>query len=315
MKILVTGGTGLVGYGFQNVASNYDYDFTFLSSKACDLLDYNSTLSWVESQKPDVVIHLAANVGGLFKNMTKKVSMFQDNIEMNNNILKACAACGVKRFVGMLSTCIFPDKTTYPISEDMVHDGPPHSSNDSYAYAKRMLDVQCKAYRDQYGLEYNCIIPTNIYGENDNYNLEDSHVIPGLIHKAYISAKTNKPFVVYGTGKPLRQFIYANDLALGILETLWYSESNIIISPTEEHSIGSIANRIAEAFDIVDLLEFDDTKSDGQFKKTADNSKFKELIAASPTAIANKSFNFTGIDSGINTTVNYFKNNIETVRT
>lgn len=306
MKILVTGGTGLVGKALQDVAKYYKHEFTFLSSKDCDLLDSGAIDAWVNSLNPQAVIHLAANVGGLFKNMNKKVAMFEDNIEMNTNVLKACSKNGVQRFVGMLSTCIFPDNTTYPISESMVHDGPPHDSNDSYAYAKRMLDVHCKAYRDQYGLKYNCIIPTNIYGENDNYNLEDSHVIPALIHKCHIARKTGKPFMVFGSGKPLRQFIYAKDLARGIIDTLDVHDSNIIISPRDEHSIGSVATRIAENFDMMDALEFDESKSDGQYKKTADNSKFMGL---------NPNFKFTSIDVGLSKTIQYFLENFEDLRT
>jgi GDP-L-fucose synthase len=306
VKILVTGGTGLVGKALQDVAKYYKHEFTFLSSKDCDLLDSGAIDAWVNSLNPQAVIHLAANVGGLFKNMNKKVAMFEDNIEMNTNVLKACSKNGVQRFVGMLSTCIFPDNTTYPISESMVHDGPPHDSNDSYAYAKRMLDVHCKAYRDQYGLKYNCIIPTNIYGENDNYNLEDSHVIPALIHKCHIARKTGKPFMVFGSGKPLRQFIYAKDLARGIIDTLDVHDSNIIISPRDEHSIGSVATRIAENFDMMDALEFDESKSDGQYKKTADNSKFMGL---------NPNFKFTSIDVGLSKTIQYFLENFEDLRT
>lgn len=306
MKILVTGGTGLVGKALQDVAKYYKHEFTFLSSKDCDLLDSGAIDAWVNSLNPQAVIHLAANVGGLFKNMNKKVAMFEDNIEMNINVLKACSRNGVQRFVGMLSTCIFPDDTTYPISESMIHHGPPHDSNDSYAYAKRMLDVHCKAYRDQYDLKYNCIVPTNIYGENDNYNLEDSHVIPALIHKCHIAKQTGKPFIVFGSGKPLRQFIYAKDLARGIIDTLDIHDSNIIISPKDEHAIGSVATRIAENFDMVDALEFDESKSDGQYKKTADNSKFMEL---------NPKFKFTSIDVGLSKTIQYFLENFEDLRT
>ena len=306
MKILVTGGTGLVGKALQDVAKYYAHEFTFLSSKDCNLLDAAAIDSWVDSLKPEVVVHLAANVGGLFKNMNKKVAMFEDNIAMNTNVLKACSTNNIQRFVGMLSTCIFPDDTTYPIRESMVHDGPPHCSNDSYAYAKRMLDVHCKAYREQYGLKYNCVIPTNIYGENDNYNLQDSHVIPALIHKCYIAKKADKPFTVYGSGKPLRQFIYAKDLARGILDTLDTHDSNIIISPKEEHSIGSVATRIADIFDMNDKLEFDESKSDGQYKKTADNSKFIKLVP---------NFKFTSIDNGLVKTTDYFVENFKDLRT
>tara|TARA_B100000035_G_scaffold307878_1_gene311757 strand:+ start:1548 stop:2468 length:921 start_codon:yes stop_codon:yes gene_type:complete len=305
MKILVTGGTGLVGAALQEVAAGYKHDFTFLSSKDCNLLNYSDTHTWVESVEPQAVIHLAANVGGLYKNMNKKVSMYEDNILMNTNILRACFTNGVQRFVGMLSTCIFPDATVYPITEAMVHDGAPHTSNDAYAYAKRMLDVHCKAYREQYGLAYNCIIPTNIYGKNDNYNLDDAHVLPALIHKCHIAKLVGSKFQVFGSGKPLRQFVYANDLAKAIIELMDYSDGNVIVSPTEESSIGGVATLIADHFNKIHDLEFDTTKSDGQFKKTADNSKLLELLP---------DFKFTPLPNGLSNTISYFVDNFDEVR-
>ncbi len=305
MKILVTGGTGLVGAALQDVATDYDHDITFLSSKDCNLNDPKSFPYWLSAVEPDAVIHLAANVGGLFKNMSQRVRMFEENINMNTGVVAACSQAGVRRFVGMLSTCIFPNDTTYPISEAMVHDGAPHDSNYGYAYAKRMLDVHCRTNRDQYGLDYNCIIPTNIYGENDNYNLEDAHVIPALIHKCYIAKQINKPFVVAGSGKPLRQFIYAKDLARAILDLLPHTESNVIVSPTEEHSIGDVARIIAGQFGYADNLVFDTDQSDGQFKKTADNSKLLSILPE---------FKFTALESGIVNTIAYFKDNFESIR-
>ena len=133
---------------------------------------------------------------------------------MNDNVLSCSHKYGIKKVVSCLSTCIFPDKTTYPINETMLHNGPPHLSNDAYAYSKRMLEVQSKAYQEQYGDNFICVIPTNIYGENDNYNLENAHVIPALIHKCYNAKKNNKKFIVCGTGSPLRQFIYSNTKSL-----------------------------------------------------------------------------------------------------
>ncbi len=149
MKILVTGGTGLVGYGIQSIQQEYpNFEFMFLSSKDCDLSDYKQVNKLFEKEKPDFVIHLAAYVGGLFKNMNQKIDMFEKNMLINLNVLKYSHQYNVKKVVSCLSTCIFPDKTTYPINEQMLHDGAPHNSNDAYAYAKRMLEVQSKAYQE-----------------------------------------------------------------------------------------------------------------------------------------------------------------------
>ena len=199
---------GLVGHGMQAVQHDQyfaQHDFVFTRSSDYDLLDSAQTKSMIEDIRPDCVIHLAANVGGLFKNMSQKVEMFEHNMLMNMNVVRSCHESDVGQFVGMLSTCIFPDNTKYPINEDMLHNGAPHTSNDAYAYAKRMLQVQCDAYREQHGRCYKCVIPTNVYGEHDNYNLQDAHVIPALIHKCHLARKNDEPFVVKGTGKPLRQ--------------------------------------------------------------------------------------------------------------
>jgi len=303
MKILVTGGTGLVGQAIKNVSTNYsNYDIEYLSSKDCDLKNFDKLTDIVKISQPDCVVHLAANVGGLYKNMNFKVDMYEDNMLMNHNIVKACHHHRVSKFIGMLSTCIFPDNTTYPINEKMLHDGAPHDSNDAYAYAKRMLDVQCRAYNSQYNTNYNCIVPTNIYGDNDNYHLEDAHVLPALIHKCYLAKKANEPFEVRGTGKPLRQFIHANDLAHIILQLIpVINRENVIASPSTEHSIEQAAIYVARAFKYEHALKFNDKFSDGQFKKTADNSKLLNLL---PGWSENNSF--TDLEHGIKSTVDYF---------
>ena len=125
------------------------------------------------------MIHLAAMVGGLFRNMKHNVEFFRENILINDNVMECCREYNVKKLVSCLSTCIFPDKTTYPIDETMLHSGPPHDSNAGYSYAKRMLSVMSKLYCQQYGCNFTCIIPTNVYGPHDNYSIEDGHVIPG----------------------------------------------------------------------------------------------------------------------------------------
>lgn len=309
MKILVTGGTGLVGFGLQKIAHNFKHDFMFIGSKDCDLTSYEKTIDFFQKHKPDYVIHLAASVGGLFKNMNFKVDMYEKNTLINCNVLRCCHDVGVKKVVSCLSTCIFPDKTTYPINEEMLHNGPPHTSNDAYAYSKRMLEVHSKAYQEQYGDDFVCVIPTNIYGENDNYSLEDGHVIPSLIHKCYLAKQSGEKFIVRGTGKPLRQFIYAEDLAklmMWVVES-YEEKTSIILSVGEEDemSIGQVARQIAKEYDYEHMMEFDTSFSDGQYKKTADNSKLKKLYGE---------FQFTTITDGIQQSVQWFKTNYETCR-
>lgn len=307
MIVLVTGGSGLIGKAIESIKNNYEYDFIFLSSSDCDLTDFNKTKELFNEIKPDYVIHLAANVGGLFKNMNQKVDMFEKNLLINYNVIKCCHDFKIKKLISCLSTCIFPNDTTYPINESMLHNGAPHNSNDAYSYAKRMIEVHSKAYREQYNDNFVCVIPTNVYGEYDNFSLEDGHVVPALIHKCYLAKQNNEPFVVYGSGKPLRQFIYSTDLAKLILWVLEnYTGEPIILSPNEndEVPIKSVAELIAKEFDY-DNIKFDTSKSDGQFKKTADNTKLIDLYGE---------FKFTTIEDGIKKSVNWFMNNYKIAR-
>jgi GDP-L-fucose synthase len=309
MKILVTGGSGLVGQAIQSIKYIYDkYTFIFIGSKDCDLTNLIETQKLFEKERPDYVIHLAAYVGGLFKNIKYKVDMYEKNILINHNVLKCCHDYKVQKVVSCLSTCIFPDETTYPINETMLHNGPPHKSNDAYAYAKRMLEIQSRAYQEQYNDNFICVIPTNIYGAYDNFSLDEGHVIPALIHKCYNAKKNKEKFLVCGSGKPLRQFIYSIDLARLIMWSLLeYDEKEpIILSVAEkdEISIKQIAMEIAKQFNYEFMMEFDESYSDGQFKKTADNSKLMSL----------KQFSFTKIEEGIKKTVEWFIKNYNECR-
>lgn len=294
MKILVTGSSGLVGSAFKKIRNDYDYDFVFFSRKNCDLLQFDDSLEKIAQQKPDCVIHLAADVGGLYKNIQNNVSIFENNILMNTNIVRICYILKLK-FIGCLSTCVFPDDVDYPIMEGFLFDGPPHHSNYGYSYAKRMLEVHCRSYRESHGCDFRCFIPTNMYGPNDNFNLEQAHVIPSLIHRCFVAKKNNQKFVVFGTGKPLRQFMYAEDFARIVLNEFDNDNKNPrIVCPKTENSIGEIAYLVANNFDYKDQIIFDSTKSDGQFKKTA----FCDI-----------NYNFKKIEDGIKETVDWFNKN------
>jgi GDP-L-fucose synthase len=204
--VLVTGGTGLVGKAIESIINSdenefKEFKFVFVSSKDADLSDLTQTRSLFERTKPDYVIHLAAMVGGLFKNLRNNLDFLRVNLSINDNVLRMSHEFKVNKCVSCLSTCTFPDKTKYPIDETMIHLGPPHDSNFGYSYAKRMIDILNKGYdnfykyntsEDQSRTLFTSIIPTNVYGPNDNFNFEDSHVIPGLIHKAYNAIKDAK---------------------------------------------------------------------------------------------------------------------------
>ena len=169
-----------------------------------------------------------------------------------------------------------------------------------------MLEIQSKAYREQFGSNFICVIPTNIYGPHDNFNLDNGHVIPALIHKCYLAKQKKEPFIVYGTGFPLRQFIYSEDLAKLIMWTLekYDEHDSIILSVSEKNevSIGKIAELIADEFDYLNNMEYDTNFPDGQYKKTADNSKLMKLFG---------DYQFVSIEKGIKKSVEWFKKNYE----
>ena len=311
--VMVTGGSGLVGAAIreyiEETGAKENEEWVFLSSKDGDLRKREDTENIFKEKKPTHVIHLAAKVGGLFANMAQKVEFFRENILINDNVMECCRIYKVEKLVSFLSTCIFPDKTTYPIDETMLHNGPPHSSNEGYAYAKRLIDTMNRAYAEEYGCNFTSIIPTNIYGPHDNYSIQNGHVIPGLIHKCYLAKRNNTPFTIWGSGTPLRQFVYSRDLAE---LTVWvmreyHDPSPITLSVDEEEevSIKDVALAVVKAMKFEGEVEFDTSKADGQFKKTACNKKLRGLKT---------DYEFTSMPDGIQKSVDWFVENYETCR-
>jgi GDP-L-fucose synthase len=297
-KLLVTGGNGLVG---SSVTSDVKI------GKEYDLRNIDETNKMFEYHKPTHVIHCAGKVGGLSANMNYKGEFFYDNIMINTNVIESARKHNVKKLVSFLSTCVFPDNIEYPITEKKIHLGAPHFSNYPYAYAKRMADIQIRAYREQYGLEYVSVIPTNIYGPNDNFSLEHGHVVPMLIHKLYLAQKNNTDFIVWGSGKPLREFIYSKDIAkLSEWALDNYSEVEpIIFTNSYEISIMDLVDLLISEFNFKGKVIFDTTKPDGQFRKPSDNSKLKSYLP---------DFKFTPIEEGIKESVKWFIENYEKSR-
>ncbi len=305
MTILITGGSGLVGNAIKNL--NYNMDMIFIKSRDYDLTNLDQTKLMFEKYKPSYVIHLAANVGGLYKNMNNKVKILEDNLLINFNVVKCCHDYNVKKLVAYLSTCIYPNGINYPINENQLHLGPPHFSNEGYSYAKRMLEIHTRKYREEFNDNFICIIPTNIYGEYDNFNLKDSHVIPGLIHKCYLADKNNTDFTIYGDGSPLRQFVYSKDIAELTMKILFNDniKDNIIISPDEEVSIKEVAEKICKIFNFKNKIKFDTTYHNGQHKKTVSNNYLKQYYP---------DYKFTKLENGLDLTIKWFKENYNSIR-
>ena len=285
-KILITGGTSTVGKHLKEILPNAIY----ISSKDCDLTDIKAVRWIISSYTPDIVIHLAAKVGGIQDNIAKPAEYFDDNVIMNTNILKVSHEYKVKRFIGILSTCIYPDKLNlYPMKEEVMFDGPPTPTNFSYGYAKRALAVQINAYNKQYGTKYNYLIPCNLYSEYDNFDNESKmHFMTALLKKIKSSNKTLK---LLGTGKPLRQFMYAGDLARIIKEVIDKDITNSFNVATPENlSIDKMANISLNILNKKLKIEYSKPKLDGQFRKDVSIDKMKEIIP---------NFKFTKFKEGV----------------
>ena len=297
--MLVTGGRGLVGSSLSGDMNRVGSEF--------DLRDKTVTDKLFSDLSPKNVIHCAARVGGLGGNMNHKGEFFYDNIMMNTNVIESCRVHNVKKLVCFLSTCVFPNDVEYPLTEKKIHLGPPHNTNDSYSYAKRMADIQIRAYREQYGLNYVSVIPTNIYGPNDNFDLANGHVVPSLIHKCYLAKKNNTPFKIWGSGKPLREFIFSKDvgrLTKWVLEN-YEEEEPIIFSTSQEVSIKDVVDLIVKHMSFNGEVIWESDKPDGQFRKPSDNSK---LLSYLPD------FKFTSLDDGLKETIDWFVDNYENCR-
>jgi GDP-L-fucose synthase len=304
-NILVTGGTSMVGKHLKSYLPNAHY----LNSNECDLRDLQSVDSLFKKNNYDTVIHLAAKVGGIMDNINNPVQFFEDNIYINTNTLKIAYKYGVTRFLGVLSTCIYPDRLedkNYPLSELQMHNGAPTATNFSYGYAKRCLGVQIDTYNKQYNTKYNYFIPCNLYSEHDHFVGDKSHYVSSLIHKIALAKKQNKDFItLFGSGKPLRQFMYAEDFAQAIYLSIKNDIiRNLNIVPNELYSIEEIAKIALEACNANNLkIMWDHTKPDGQFRKDVSAVNFNTLFPE---------FKYTTLKEGIQLTYNTHFNELET---
>ena len=228
------------------------------------------------------IVHLAAKVGGVKANTDEISEFYRVNSGINQKLLHTAYREEATKVVSLLSTCVYPAEpyVSYPLTEDQLHMGPPHQSNFGYAYAKRMVDVMSRAYRQQYGCNFITAIPNNLYGENDNFDLENSHVIPAIIRKVWEAKLNNKPFVeCWGDGTPLREFTYSEDIVkilLFLLES--YDEAGPInIGNTEEYSIEDVVKMICSILEYDGGVHWNASMPQGQFRKPSSNQKLLDL--------------------------------------
>ena len=272
-KILVTGGTGLVGSRFEGE------DYLKIGSKNLDLLNQKDIENFLVSKNINGIIHCAARVGGVKGNMTYPGEFTYENLKMNTGIIEEARKAGINKLITFSSTCVFPDKVEYPLTPDKIHLGPPHSSNYGYAYAKRMAEIQMQSYREQYGVNYFSVIPCNIYGPADNYHLEDGHVLPSLIHKFHLADISGSDVTIWGSGSPLREFLHVDDLADAVLLLLnnYKEVEPVNIGVGEDLSIMELSNLVREVVGFVGQVHWDKTKPNGTPRKLLDVTKLKDL--------------------------------------
>jgi GDP-L-fucose synthase len=304
-KILVTGSNGLLGSALKKILGN---NHIYHTRKDCDLKNSNETHSYITKQIKEhninTIIHCAARVGGVQVNSNNNDGFFIDNYNINNNVIKSAFDNKISNFVNILSTCIFPNTNiTYPLTPNQIDFGSPHPSNYGYSYAKRLSGYETKIFRNITGLNWFSVVPTNIYGQHDNFNLESSHLIPGLIHKAYLAKKNNEKFIIWGDGSQLRQFVYVEDLARLIIWSIdnWKSDEHCMLINETEISVKEIGKIIMERFQLTeDDVIFDTSRPSGQHRKPAISDV--------------KDYHFKDIKDGINETIDWFINNFENVR-
>ena len=302
MSIVVAGATGLVGSAIVRQLDAIGKPNTGISSKDVDLLDRTATFKFLKDFKPSAVIDAAARVGGIGANNAHPVDFLTQNIQIQSNLMDAAHEAGVKNFVFLGSSCIYPKNCSQPIKEEYIMTGELESTNSAYAIAKIAGLELIKSYRKEYGHKWMSIMPTNLYGPNDNFDLESSHVFPALIRK-FVEAKKSKASSVtlWGTGTPKREFLHVDDLAKAILICLekYDSDQHINIGSGEDLSIKELALKVSIAAGFTGEIVWDSTKPDGTPRKVLDVTKIKNL-GWKPSI---------SLDQGIAQTVQWYQEN------
>ena len=284
--ILVTGGNGLVGRHLNDILP----EALYVSSKDYDLIDRYQTDVMLDFYKPNVVINLAAKVGGILDNMNNPVQYLEENTLINTNLLRSCYNHDVDKVISMGSTCMYPDVLDeYPMKEDSIFDGSPPTENFAYAMSKRVMATQIDSYVKEYNKNWSYLIQCNLYGEYDKYEEHHSHFVSALIKKIY---EAENDVEIWGTGKPLRQFMYAGDLARVIKYIIENNiKGNFNVAPNYVHSIEEITKIGLKTCSKEDLkINYNNTKPDGQYRKDVESSKLMSVL---------KDFEFTSLEEGI----------------
>lgn len=280
MKYLVAGGSGLVGSAIVRELERSNRDVVGISRKNVDLLNRLDTFDYLQRLKPDVVIDAAAKVGGIGGNSAFPVEFLTQNIQIQSNLMDAAHSAGVEKLVFLGSSCIYPRSSPQPIKEEFILTGPLEATNSAYAIAKIAGIELVRSYRKEYGHKWISVMPTNLYGPNDNFDLETSHVLPALIRK-FVDAKNNgaDQVTLWGTGEPLREFLHVDDLAKAINVCLdkYDDDSHINIGSGSEISIKNLAQKVADYANFHGEIIWDKSRPDGTPRKILDINRILNL--------------------------------------
>jgi len=302
-KILVTGGTGLLGNGFRAIAGDYpDREFVFIGSKDCDLTSRDDTTRTVERHKPDAIVHTAALAGGIQYSTSHPATLLRDNVLMNLNVMEAARTQGVAKVVETLSTGMYPPDAPNPLKEEYIHEGYPHESNYAYSFAKRLIDPAIKAYRSEYGLNCIGLVSNGIFGEHGNFRPAESVMVAALIRRFFEQRDAADPIVIWGDGSPLREYTYSGDMARAFMWCLdHYDDTQILhVGSNEETSVRDTAFMIADMMGIDRArVTFDTSKPAGIHRKATDNTRF----------VSRSGFTYTPFALGLERTIRWFVEN------
>lgn len=300
-KILVTGGSGFLGSKLVKLLNKKGYrNLIIPRSKKYDLKKASNCYKL--SKETDIVIHLAANVGGIGYNKDYPATLFYDNLMMGINMLHQAFVAKVKKFISVGTVCAYPKYTPVPFKEDYLWNGYPEETNAPYGLAKKMLLVGSQAYRNQFGFNAIHLIPVNLYGPGDNFNLKRSHVIPALIHKIYYAKiKKQRTVTVWGTGRASREFLYVDDAARAILLAMerYNKPDPVNIGCGVEITIADLIDKIIKIINYKGEVIWDKTKPDGQPRRLLN------------TDLAYKEFGFkatVNFNDGLRKTINWYIN-------
>jgi GDP-L-fucose synthase len=302
MTVIVAGHTGLVGSAIYELLTSRNEKVVGINSKVVDLLDRGATFEFINDHKPSVVIDAAAKVGGIGANNTLPVDFISNNLQIQTNLMDACHFADVERFVFLGSSCIYPRNCPQPIKEEYILSGPLEPTNSAYAIAKIAGIELVKSYRKQYDHHWISLMPTNLYGSSDNFDLETSHVLPAFINRFVTAKRTGAPNVtLWGTGSPKREFLHSRDFASAVMIAVerYDSDLHLNVGTGEDLTIRELAKIVSLQVGYSGNTLWDETKPDGTPRKVLDISRLQGLNWRPSISL----------EKGIEETIRWFESN------